>query len=207
MRSAIIAGMLALLATACGVVSPNNATQRDQTTVNQQQKIYQINQPVPVFDWSQERDTLTQIYVMRNEARQTYTIVSSQGTGKTLFECPSRGTAIPADTQLTNPLRIDMARPDGATSWIPGVIGQPEPNGLYSSVNTDGTWVLCIRKDGSLAPVYTEQKVTTFPFAVKWDDEKQQYIDADGASSMSVRLGQKPANIIIPPTPTPEGKR
>jgi hypothetical protein len=158
------------------------ATQRDKITTDTQMKTYQTNQPVPMFNYSQERDTMIQLYMMRNEARQTYTVVSSQGTGQTIFECPSRGTALAADTQLTNGLQAIGSG---------GPIEQAEPNGLYSSKNTDGTWILCVRKDGSIAPVYTENKVTQFPFAVRWNAEKRQYEDAEGASSMVVQIGAR----------------
>lgn len=158
-----------------------SATSKDNRTTDTQMRTYQTNQPVPTFNFSQERDTMIQLYMMRNEARQTYTVVSSQGTGQTIFECPSRGTAIAADTQLTNGLQATTGGP----------IELAEPNGLYTSKNTDGTWILCVRKDGSITPVYTENKVTQFPFAVRWNDAKKQYEDAEGISSMNVQIGAR----------------
>lgn len=178
MRYALIL-LLMLAITAC----TSSATSRDAKVVEEQQKTYQINQPVPMFNWSQERDTVIQLYSMRNEARQTYTVITSQGTGQIIFECPSRGTAIAADTQLTNPLMRDY--PQSSV-----VVEQPEPNGLFSSKNTDATWVLCVRSNGEIAPVYTEQKVTQFPFAVRRDDTGK-YVDAEsGSSSMRVELNR-----------------
>lgn len=176
-RIIVLVSAVALFIVGC----TDYATTRDKITTDTQMKTYQVNQPVPMFNWSQERDTMIQLYMMRNEARQTYTVVSSQGTGQTIFECPSRGTAIAADTQLTNGLQAVSAGP----------IEQAEPNGLYSSKNTDATWILCVRKDGSIAPVYTENKVTQFPFAVRWNDSKKQYEDAEGASSMVVQIGAR----------------
>lgn len=128
--------------------------------VLEQQKIYTENQPVPRFDWSLERDVFIQLYKMRNEALSTYTIVTSS-FGNELWECPSIGYPIPADTQLTNP---EFYYSSG------GTLPQAEPNGLYSSKNTVGTWVLCVLENGEVYPVYTEMNANTFPFAVKMDE-------------------------------------
>ena len=87
-------------------------------------------------------------------------------TGKTFFHGPSIGYGIPCDTSLTNPLKAVRIYGEAATS-----IEQAEPNGLFSSKNTDGTWVLFVQLDGSVTPIYTEHKVTTFPFAVKQDGQ------------------------------------
>lgn len=184
----LILALVAIGLVACS--APRNANQQDQRVVDEQQRIYQTNQPVPMFNWSQERDTLIQLYVMQNESRQTYTVIQSQGTGQTLFECPSRGTALPADTQLTNPLQISVIQPQGATSWYADVVEQAEPNGTYSSKNTDATWIMCVRANGEIAPVYTEQKVTQFPFAVRWDPDRQRYVDAEGPTSMRIDLNR-----------------
>jgi hypothetical protein len=119
----------------------------------------QTNQPVPVFEWSQDRDTFIQIYTIKNEARNTYTVITSN-MGQILFMCPSIGFPIPADTQLTNPLKTAYVNSSAA------VIEQAEPNGLYSSKNTVGTYVLCVRDNGDIVPVYTENNANTFMHAV-----------------------------------------
>jgi hypothetical protein len=154
---------LALGLAACGEGnSSNSARKAEQDVVGRQQQHYLKAQPVPFFDFSQDRDTLTQIYKLKNEARTTYSVVTSQGTGKVLFECDSRGYPIPADQQLTNPDQVLDAKVEGAV-----VIPQAEPNGTFSSTNTDGTWILCIRANGQVVPIYTEQKVDTYPFPVE----------------------------------------
>ncbi|QQR82149.1 hypothetical protein IPJ70_02590 [Candidatus Campbellbacteria bacterium] len=152
----------------------------DRKVVDDQQAHYAKVQPIPFFDYSMPRDVLIQIYKATVSGnRSTYTVVTAI-TGELLFECPSVGLAIPVDTQLTNPLK--PAYEDNRQS---GIIEQPEPNGLFSSKNTDGTFVLCVDFDGSLAPVYTEQKVTTFPFAVK------------KTANGWVRADQRPASTIV----------
>lgn len=171
---------------------PATSDTRDRQVVQEQQTVYQSRQPVPRFDFSQERDTMIQIYRLRQEARATFTTFHSNGTGDVIFACPSRGYAIPADTQLTNP----VAREPGYNT----VVDQAEPNGLFSSKNTDGTWVLCVRENGEVAPVYTELKVQTFPFEVSWDDARRTLVDQrkQSSSSLTVRAGQEAAPAASP---------
>ena len=180
--------LVAVFITGC----EQNSIRQDTETVDRQQKTYAVNQPVPFFEWSQDRAVLTQIYIQKNEARNTWTVISSDGTGQPRFACPSVGFAIPADAQLTNPLQV-YYNSSGA------VVEQAEPNGLYSSKNTDGTYVLCVRKNGDVAPVYTEMKATTFPFPVRWNEATGMWEDIeDQPSSITVDLTRKPAQSTQP---------
>jgi hypothetical protein len=130
----------------------------EQQAANDAQKKLISIQPAPQFDWSLERDVFTQIYQLRNEAVSTYTVVTYNMGGGTAWTCPSVGYPIPADTQLTNPSQVVGG--NGA------VVSQQEPNGLFSSTNTVGTWVLCVMDNGTAYPVYTELNATAFPFPV-----------------------------------------
>ena len=158
--SLIALSMVFMVATAqsCGTPSSEKETAR---VVEQQQSHYTNTQPIPFFDFSLQRDVYTQVYMATNEARNTYTIVESI-TGETKFHCPSVGYGIPADVSLTNPIQYYARRIDH-----PVTLEQAEPNGLYSSNNTDGTWIMCVVAGGDVTPIYTEHKVTTFPFVVR----------------------------------------
>lgn len=148
--------IFALLAVvAINVACDDASFQKERATVNRQQDIYDKSQPLPVFDWSLEKHMLTQIYTARNKAVATYSYVQNQYTGRLEFECPSIGFPIPANTQLTNPHRM-------VGGGNPAVIDQPEPNGLYSSPSTRGTYVMCVNTDGKIEPVYEEKDVTAF---------------------------------------------
>lgn len=143
--------LVTLLVVACDA---NNITV-ERRAVDQQQNLLVKTQPVPYYEFSLERDVVIQLYNARNDARLTHSVVTAMGTGQALWDCPSIGFPIPADVQLTNPVKET-----GGTT-----IEQPEPNGLYSSKNTDATWVLCA-DGGEVTPVYSEQKVLTFPYPV-----------------------------------------
>ena len=153
----------------------DNADEVESKGVETQQSVYAKTQPVPFFKWSQDRDNLIQIYKMKNESRATYSVVRSAGTGEILWDCPSIGFPLPADTQLTNPLQRVYGE---------AIIEQAEPNGLFSSKNTDGTYVICVLPDGTLSPQYSEAKVDVFTRPVKV--EKGRVVFIDGAPSMRI---------------------
>lgn len=173
---------LALLVVAC---TPS-AERQDNTRVQDQQAHYAVTQPIPFFDYSLDRDVLIQIYEAKNEARQTVSIIESF-TGELLFTCPSIGYGLPADTQLTNPLAPFRYSTE---SWSEGVtVEQPEPNGLFSSKNTDATYVLCIRENGDIAPIYTEEKVTVFPFGIEIGEDGV-IRDTGGESNITIEIAE-----------------
>ena len=155
--------ILAVLLIASPVFAKNKSSRKvEANVVERQQRIYSKVHPIPFFEYSIPRDVYIQIYeVVTTRAYLTYTVIESM-VGKTFYHGPSIGYAIPADTSLTNP---DVYVYEG------GTVEQPEPNGLFSSKNTDGTWVLFLQDDGTITPVYTEHKVTTFPFAVKKEND------------------------------------
>ena len=160
---------------------------RDRKVVDKQQDHYSIEQPLPFYDYSIPRDIVIQIYnVVTQESRSTYTIIESI-TGETKHYGPSLGYGIPADVSITNPKRPAY----GGGSSGGAVIEQAEPNGLFSSKNTDGTWVLFIDVNGDVTPVYTEHKVTTFPYAVKKDSDGC-WVRADNKkASLTVKVKYK----------------
>lgn len=146
--------VLALLATTVVAACEGKSSVRTESeTVNRAQTQLLRNQPVPTFDWSLDRHIVIEVYKARQRAVATYSYVRSPFTGKVLFSCPSIGFPIPADTQLTNPLQYYA---NG------GVVEQAEPNGLYTSKNTRGTYVACTTKTGKIAVAYFEEDVEAY---------------------------------------------
>jgi len=68
---------------------------------------------------------------------------------------------------------------------------QTEPNGLFSSKNTDGTWVLFVDENGDIAPIYSEHKVTVFPFAVVKNDSGEWVRANSQPASFTITIGGK----------------
>lgn len=141
------------------------ADKADRLAVSAQQEQYQRTQPLPFYEYSNERDIYKQIYDARVENVITTHTVFRSNTGVILDDFPSLGFPIPYDVQLTNPLKVvDLGDHDGGVA-----IEQPEPSGLYSSKTTAATWALRVLKFGEttiVTPVYTEDKVSCYPFPV-----------------------------------------
>ncbi len=187
--------LVALLVAACSGVS--NSTTQEQGTVNAQQEQYNKVQPIPFYDFSLQRQALIDIYNSQNQNSQTWDVITSY-SGQFLFQCEAVGWPIPAAAQLSNPNQVVEVQ--GQWSKINGVVGQAEPNGIYTG-NTQGTYILCARPDGKIAPVYTENNVQMFPFPVKVDPATGAITDAGGASNITITV--KPGSVIAAPSPSP----
>jgi predicted small secreted protein len=156
MKKYLLTGIVltsALLLTAC---STTTGTGKESSQVAQQQKLYVENQPVPAFDWSLERHMMIKLYEARNNAVITYSYVRNL-QGQIIFSCNSIGFPIPANTQLTNPNAVQQSRVNEFNYYE--VLPQAEPNGLYSSTSTMGTYVFCLNQDGTVSPTYFESDV------------------------------------------------
>jgi hypothetical protein len=139
---------------------------KDRAQVQSQQSQYAKGQPVPMYNWSLERDLLIKLYDLRNQKVSTHSVWRSD-YGVIEGDCTSMGYGLPYDTSLTNPLQgVRISMDGGVTS-----IGQAEPNGVFASTNTAATWVMCLSDSGSIEPHYVESKVTVYPYPVEVDYE------------------------------------
>lgn len=195
--------LFCLTLTACPDERSSSA-RSEATAVEAQQMQFLRGQPVPNFDWSLERDVVIQLYQARNERVATHSVWrSSMGTIDD--HCQSIGYPIPADVSLTNPVKGEWSRSNG----IAGItIEQPEPNGLFSSKNTYGTWVRCIEDfDGATieVPVYIESNVTAYPYPVEVDFDTNRVTRKHGAKpALSIQpKAAASAPSITPPARAP----
>jgi len=160
--------------------STSDSIQADQETVNTQQSIYADGQPIPLFNYSQIRETLISIYEAKTSVVSTWSVVVDHGVPQ--FSCPSIGFPIPATQQLTSSTQI--GRVDfGNGNRVSGVIDQAEPDGTYTG-QTTATYVVCVRPDGEATPIYSESNILTFPFEVSVIDGR--IVDGGGGASFSV---------------------
>lgn len=159
------AALLVILVTSADSCSSTSSNSTESTQVSTQQSIYTKNQPVPTYQFSNERAALIQLYNQRvNGNVDTWTVWYSN-SGVALGTCPSKGYPLPYGTELTNPAQVTSG---GSSSSYWGVaVGQMDPNGLYPPTNTLGTWILCIQPNGNLSPLYIEPLVATYPYPMK----------------------------------------
>tara|TARA_Y100000034_G_C6891049_1_gene409902 strand:+ start:1315 stop:1893 length:579 start_codon:yes stop_codon:yes gene_type:complete len=183
----ILAGTLFI--SACG--REENSEQRDTEVVQRQQSQYQIAQPMPVFDWSLERQLVIDLYQVRNQKVATHSVWRSD-RGLVEGDCPSYGYGIPYDTSLTNPLAptthvyeaIGVGRNQSTHT-----VEQAEPNGVFASKNTAATWVMCLGEVGMIEPVYVETKVTVYPGPVVVDYDNNR-VTRSGAATVLIPTGE-----------------
>lgn len=172
-------GLLVVVAAAPALVGADGCSgqqsqeKKDQKVVEQQQAQYAARQPVPVYDWSLERELVRKLYDMRNQRVATHSVWRSD-YGTIEGDCASMGYGIPYDTSLTNPFQVTGNSYHALTS-----IGQAEPNGVFASTNTAATWVICTSK-GGLEPVYVESHVTVYPGPMNVDYETNRVTQAGG---------------------------
>lgn len=188
-RTLLFAAAASTLALAGCVENTSSATQRDAETTNRIQEQLSASQPVPIVDWSLERDLLIQLYSIRNIDATTHSVWRSD-LGTVEGDCPSIGFGIPYDTSLTNPLVATSRSADRryiSESLV--AVEQPEPNGVYASKNTAATWVMCAGETGTIEPVYVETRVTTYPYPVSVDYATNRVTKA-GKSSVSIKASR-----------------
>ncbi len=162
------------------------SSSKDTQVVSKQQAQYSTAQPIPVFDWSLERQLVIELYKVRNQKANTHSVWRSD-YGMVEGDCPSYGYGIPYDTSLTNPLVATDIDDEGEENGHGALtsIEQPEPNGIFASKNTAATWVLCLGESGKLEPVYVETKVTVYPGPVKVDYTTNR-VTRSGASNVLI---------------------
>ncbi len=168
-----------------GCEETSNATtarRAEQAAVGNQDATYVENQPVPFFNYSLPRDLWIQFY-----KASTANVVNTWSCEVSDYGAPiseiyeSVGYPIPMDTQLTNPQKIADSYQSGYA-----IIPQSEPNGLYTSPNTNATIIMVADGKGNVAPIYSEHKVQCWSFPVKWDENKKIFV-RDGKASVTLK--------------------
>ena len=160
----------------CSGTTNQNRAERDK--VNEQQGQYAIGQPVPVYDFSLERDLLIKLYNLRNDRVATHSVWRAD-FGMIEGDCPSMGYGLPYDTSLTNPWVSYYSSSSSVA------VGQAEPNGIFASTNTAATWVMCVSEAGLIEPHYVETKVTVYPYTVEVDYDEDR-VTRSGESSVNI---------------------
>lgn len=160
---------MALLLSSSDGCTHESVDNKVQKVVNQQQAIYEKNQPLHQYEFSRERAAIQALYDYRiRDGIDTWTVWLGGGTGEPIDMCPSKGFPLPYTTSMTNPWQVTNGGYAEGTGNV--TTGQAEPNGLYPG-DTTATWVLCVGDDGRVYPEYVEPDVVTYVSPVKIVEE------------------------------------
>ena len=153
--------ILALVAVTC-MLSACDAPRETSTQIERRkqeelslQAVTSVGMP-SIVNFAEKR-MMKDIMELRDQNVATYVYISDMN-GKLHKVCNAVGYGLPYATQYTNPQRIAYDSGHGSVT-----LPQADPNGLYSPASADGTWVLCVAKDGKAKPVYIEPRVIVSP--------------------------------------------
>lgn len=176
--------MCAAAVVAVGACSKNNAStanRSEQDTQAQIQTGMLAKQPIPVFDYSQYRQTLTTVENAEAHGVATTSFFYNMGVKDPIFVCPSLGFPVASTSSLTNPHQVIYTNhPNGGNDA--NVVDQMEPNGVYPGPS-NGTYVECVSPEGTQYAKYWEGDVDTIGGPAHWDRTQGQEV-LDGAPTV-----------------------
>lgn len=147
-----------------GASSEAAAQTRDDNNLN-------TNQPVPVYKYSQMRETLINVEDIQANGENTTSFFFNQGIQNPIQTCSSIGMPVASDTELTNPQKQEIQPDGGGYQQNNGdnVLAQADPTGVYSGQST-GTNVLCVNAQGQEYIDYWEGYVQTISGSATWNN-------------------------------------
>lgn len=157
-KSKIVIGLvgLALFGTAC--TSSKEAKDGGSNAASEQKAVstgfnrLADSQPIPSFDYSQERQTLIDVETVRATGVVTTTAGYLEGVGL-IWWCPSVGAPVPSTYQLSASQQWVDLPGDHTESYVN--VDQGEPTGSYIG-SSSGTWTLCTDNNGKKFAKYWE---------------------------------------------------
>lgn len=115
------------------------------------------SQQIPVFDWSQERQTVIDVETARATGAVSTTAGYLEGVGL-VWWCPSQGAPVPSTYQLSGTSQL-VDIPDDESRELYS-IDQGEPTGVYVG-DSNGTWTMCLDDNGNTFAQYWEGYVNS----------------------------------------------
>lgn len=182
---AVAAVAIPVMAGAAGNGDSGEAIQNDQITSAYALNQFQVSQPTPVFKYSQERETLTDIERMQASDTQTTSFGFQMGDPNPVWSCPSIGVPIASTTQLTNPAQSYNAH-DNNDNGDDVVVPEVDPTGVYTGDST-GTYVLCVAPNGTNYLQYWEGFVDAITGPAVWSTATGT-ITLTGPSTVNVKV-------------------
>jgi hypothetical protein len=158
MKKVLALVAVAIALTGCDQSPTSTQIERRKQEEMSLQAVTQVGMPA-ITNFAEKR-MMKDIMELRDQNVATTTYLVDMN-GKLHKVCNSVGYGLPYATQYTSPARtVDTAH--GAVT-----IPQADPNGLYSPASADGTWILCVGKDGKPKPVFMEPRVIVSPIPLE----------------------------------------
>jgi len=132
---------------------------------------------MPAIKNFRERKLLKDILELRDQTGLiTYTYIENEMprvapgktalAGKLTYLGETIGYGIPYATEYTNPQKVAYTSTNVGVAVLP----QADPNGLFSPVSAEGTWVLLKNPNGTdTKPFYCEPRICVSPFKLPSD--------------------------------------
>jgi len=170
--SVFVVALITTLAACSG--SSNQASQTENNASGQIWEHYDQVQPLyQATGKSAYRDTLTFAEATHVLGLNTYTFfLRKGGNGGPLFECPSKGSAVPNTAELSNPHFIVPDPNNGNSNNNPGslLVGNMDPDGVYPPDASQGTYVQCLLGNGKPYLAYGEDDIVQLNVnGARWD--------------------------------------
>lgn len=127
------------------------------------------SQPIPTFDYSQERQTLIDVETARATGATSTTAFYLEGVGLISW-CPSIGAPVASTAQLSASKQwVDLPGDDTRERLE---VDQGEPTGVYVGPSS-GTWTLCLDDNGKKFASYFEGYVNSVIGIVDYPADKR----------------------------------
>ena len=144
---------------AISACTPSKESSKGADTTKQEQDAVQTgfnrlnnSQQIPVFDWSQERQTVIDVETIRATGATSTTAGYLEGIGM-IWWCPSAGAPVPGTYQLSGSTQYADLPGDDSRQYL--ALDQGEPTGVYVG-ESSGTWTLCLDDNGNKFAKYWE---------------------------------------------------
>lgn len=177
-KTMLVAVAVLLTVAAC---APSEESSKGADTAKQEQDAVQTGfnrlnnaQQIPVFDWSQERQTVIDVETIRATGATSTTAGYLEGIGM-IWWCPSAGAPVPSTYQLSGSTQYADLPGDDSRQYLP--LDQGEPTGVYVG-ESSGTWTLCLDDNGKKFAKYWEGYVdSTVGIVSSYPADKRVVVD------------------------------
>jgi len=154
MKLALSIITIAAILSGCDLKPDSRQIEARKQEEMQLQSVQSVGMPA-ITNYAEKR-MMKDILELRDQNVATTTYITDMN-GKLHKICNSVGYGLPYATQYTNP-QMKVGGQNGNVT-----LPQADPNGLYSPASADGTWVLCVSKEGKAKPVFIEPRVIVSP--------------------------------------------